>query len=292
MLTYMTPERYRVAGKGIDLSGYEDVELASVLSNATTMVNAHCAVPRLPQLHSFAGGEIVGERHTWAFGNEVMPSRRRFYPWHKPVREITGFRILLTEGQYIEIDPANLFINNSEGYVEVVALAMGVGVFPVVANLSLNQPVAEMDYTYGYSFQVQGETLYETDADIFRAQHQFWSGTPTIYLNGSDETANFEVDAIEGTARTLNQLTATDVVTADYSYTLPDNIAAATAVIATDLLSESNLARKGMSGLLEIQVAEVRLRRPTPTALLTREQPPISREAITLLDGYVFRSAA
>jgi hypothetical protein len=83
------------------------------------------------------------------------------------------------------------------------------------------------------------------------------------------------------------------VVTSDYTYTLPPNIGTATDIIAAAALGERNLAAKGMYGLLEVQVAEVRLRRPTPTALLAREASTalqIPPDAAVMLAPYVFRS--
>lgn len=295
-MLYMSPERFRVAGTGNDLSSLDDVELTSVLTRATALVNAHCAVPRTPQMHNFAGGTITGERHTWFLGNEVTASRRRFRPWHTPVREVSQFRVLASEGTYLDINPDDLFINNAEGYVEVVALSMGVGVYPVMANLALTSPVGEMNYTYGQDYSVTGEALLETDGLTFRSQHQYWATTPAPVIYKSDVaqtvTTDYTVDSVEGTITFTSSLSASDVVTADYTYTLHENIAEATAIVASELLGERSLTSKGMSGLLEIQVAEVRLRRPMPTAMLSRERSSMPREAMVLLDPFIFRSAA
>ncbi len=289
-MLYVTPEKFRVAGTGIDISGIEDVELVSILSRASAAVNAYCAVPQLPQPHDFRGGTITGERHIW----NLDATYRRVYPWHAPMKEISAFQINVSEGSYIVVNPDDLFVNLSEGYAEVVSLSLGIGVFPVVSNLSLLQPVGQIDYTYGYEFPVTNERLYETDANTFRAQHQFWTGTPTVYVNGDEkDPGDYEVDAEEGTVNIEVDLEAGDVVRADYTYTLPPNIGEATSLIAADYLSERSLTSKGMSGLLEIQVAEVRLRRPTPTAALVREDVMrIPENAKVLLAPYVFRSVA
>ncbi len=287
-MLYVTPEKFRVAGTGIDLDGIEDVELVSILSRASAAVNSYCAAPQLPQAHDFRGGTIAGERHEWSLYSE----RRRYYPWHSPLKEISAFRINVSEDAYVDINPDQMFTNLSGGYTEVVAMALGIGIFPVVANLSLNTPVAQMDYTYGYEFPVIGETLYETDGNTFRAQNQWWTGDVEVRVDGvALDPGDYTVDADEGTVFITDDLSAGQVVKADYTYTLPQNIAEATIVTARDALEQRSLTAKGLGGLLEVQVAEVRLRRPTPTATLMRDDNlRIPEDAKVLLAPFIFRS--
>jgi hypothetical protein len=285
---YVTPEKFRVAGTGIDLDGIDDVELVSILSRASASVNSYTAAPQLPQPHDFRGGTITGERHEWNLYSE----RRRYYPWHTPLQAISGFQINVSEDAFVTINPDQLFINLSGNYVEVVAMALGIGIFPIVANLSLNTPVSQMDYTYGYTFPVVNETLYETDGNTFRAQNQWWTGEVEVRVNDTPlDSGDYTVDTDEGTVLITNDLVAGDVVKADYSHRLPQNIAEATTVIARDHLEQRSLTSKGLGGLLEVQVAEVRLRRPTPTATLMRDDAlRVPEEAKVLLAPYIFRS--
>lgn len=287
-MLYVTPDKFRVAGTGIDLTDIEDVELVSILSRASAAVNAYCAAPQLPQPHDFRGGTITGERHEWSLYSE----RRRYYPWHTPLLTVSGFQINVSENAYVTINPDQLFLNTSGNYVEVVAMALGIGVFPIVANLSLNTPVSQMDYAYGYTFPVVGETLYETDGNTFRAQNQWWTGDVEVRVDDvALDPGDYTVDTDEGTVTITDNLQAGQVVKADYTHRLPQNIAEATTVIARDHLEQRSLTSKGLGGLLEIQVAEVRLRRPTPTATLMRDEAlRVPEEAKVLLAPFIFRS--
>lgn len=296
-MLYMTPQKFRVAGYGNDLSGIDDAELNAILVRSSAAVNGYCAAPTLPQPHDFRGGTIIGEQHTWVLGSELVPATRRYRPWHQPVDEVEAFRINVTEGQFIDIDPDDMFVNNSAGWVEIVALTLGVGVFPIVANLTMTTPVAEMDYTYTRRFTVTGERLVDTDGQTFRAENQFWLAdpAPVVKKNGVIQTVDFTLDPIEGAVIFSSNLAVGDVVTLDYTYSLPPQIAEATGIIASAFLSEKALTMKGMAGLLEIQVNEVRLRRPMPTALLAREASTVLQvppDAAIMLAPYVFRSVA
>jgi len=265
-MTYLTPDRFRTLGLGVDLSEIEDVELRSVLESASAAVDAYCAVPKLPQKHDFRGGTSTGEKHAWSLGNDLVPGSRRFYPWHQPVKEISQFRIIVTNNDYVEIGPSDLFINNSEGYVEIVSLQLTqVGIFStMVPWIGLWRPVASINYTYGFEFPIEGEVLDIVDGRTFQAQHQFWTGTPVIYVNGSEaDTADYTVDATEGEVVFDEDAVpdVDDVVVADYTYTLPQEIRDATALIAANRLSERELVAKGMGRLASLRVEEVDLRR-------------------------------
>lgn len=294
MPLYLSPDRLREMGLGVDLSAYTDYELTSILQGASSAVNRVCAAPTYPDEYDFRGGSVVGERHAWNWGNEVTVATRRFYPFSKPVKQISQFRILVSEGQYLQLNPDDLFINNGDGYVEVVALALGIGVFPVVAAMSLSTPVAEMDYTYGRTYAVTGERLLETDGQTFRGQHEWWepSVAPVIKVNGVDASGDFTIDFDAGAAVHTGNLAATDKVTADYTHRMPFAIARATGIIATHMIGQSRFAARGMIGVGRLKVAEVEISRATTATGAGRDDDSIPDEAATLLSGYVFRSVA
>ena len=288
MVSYLTPAAFRVMGTGVNVSAYSDLELWSVLNGASARVNAFCSAPTLPQEHDFRGGVISNERHNWNLNGQ-----RRFYPWHQPVKTINQFRILVTEANYISVATDQIFINNSAGYGEVVALTLGVGIFPVIASLNISQPVSQIGYTYGRSFPVTGETLYESDGQTFRAANQWWdtSVTPVIYINGSAVTSNFTIDRNEGTAtHTAGELDASDVVTADYAYTLPSAISRATAVIAVEMLGKARVAARDMIGVGSLRIApgEVEIS-PIVQRPMRTDGWLVPDEAALLLAPYVFR---
>src|ERR1041385_1040167 len=295
MVSYITTAAFRTQGLGVDLTPYSDEELRSILQAAAARVNAYTSAPNLPQPHDFRGGTITDERHEWDIGGQSRVGTRRVRPWHQPVKSIDSFRILVTEGNYIVIQPDDMFINNSAGYVEVVALTLGIGIFPVLANLSLSQPVSSLGYTYGSSFPVAGEELLETDGQTFRAANQWWNSTvtPKVYINGTDHTTDFTLDYNEGTATYSSELDAGDVVSADYNYRLFPQIARASAVIAADMIGQARIRARGLTGLSSIRVApgEIELRQGGVATLpRNSDLPSIPEEAAWLLEPFRFRS--
>jgi hypothetical protein len=293
---YVTPERYRTMGFGVDISDVEDVELRSVLSRATAMVDAICAVPRLPQKFDFRGGTITGERHEWYIDPYERPHPYRFRMFHRPVKTVTQFRIYSTPDIFIELPPADMMINTSAGYVEIASLHLtqfgiwGAGMVPFIG---LYYPMYEVDYTYGYEFAIADEQLEPTDAGLFRAQHQFWLSTaaPVIKKNGTTLTVStdYTIDYDEGTVTLTTLPAATDVITASYTHRVPPEISTAAAMIATHMLGEREMEERGMAAVGTLSVAEVRISRATErgTKSLTSELDP---EVASLLEPFIFRS--
>ena len=293
MVSYLTTAAYRNSGFGADLSPFSDAELRAILQGAAARVNTYCTTPNLPQPHDFRGGITTDERHVW----NINAAQRRVYPWHQPLKSIDSFRILVTNQNYIDIQTTDTVINNSAGYVEIVALTLGIGIFPQIANLGLSVPIASINYHYGSSFPVIGEELFETDGQTFRAANQWWDTavTPTIYIDGSVSTGNFTIDYNEGTAEHDDtELTAGAVVTADYNYTLAPAIARATGVIATDMIAKSRIAARGLSGLTALRVGpgEVEMRPSVATLPRTSSSgmPDIPDEAAWLLEPFRFHA--
>jgi len=296
-VTYLTPDRFRTMGYGVDFTAWEDVEIRSSLFRASATVDAYCAVSLQPQRHDFRGGTITNEMHEWIadqYERNVHPLR--FYPWHRPIKTVTQLRIYSTPTVYTEILPTEVFINNSAGFIEVSSLKLtqygifGSGV--ITALVGLWNPQVVMSYTYGYNFPVVGEILEDTDAFLYRAQNQWWDSgsTTTVYKNGVEQTTGFAIDYNEGTVTFDDALAASDVVTVDYSYKLPVEIAQATGYIAAEDFGESALVAKGMSGIDTLTVGEITLRRSTSPGQRGANsvvQDFIPEEAQVLLDGFV-----
>jgi hypothetical protein len=101
------------------------------------------------------------------------------------------------------------------------------------------------------------------------------------------------VDTEEGTVVFANDVNAPDlddVVTADYTYTLPYEVARATALIAASSISERDLVGKGLGNLAEIAVEEVRLRRDARKSGTVVSAEAIPSAAVGLLEGFRFIS--
>jgi len=284
-------------GFGIDTSELDNTELLSLVNQATTVVNAYCNVPRIPQMHDFRGGTITNETHTWRYPvNSLDIGQRREYLFHWPILAISNFRIYVTNTQYIEIAPTELMINNTERYFEIVSLAItSFGLFNalIVPNVYLASPLAKTSYTYGWDFTSTDEYLSCTDGQTWRAQNQFWftdtGREPVIKKNGAVVTTGFTVDAAEGTVVFTDNLLATDTVSATYHHKLPTDIQYGTAHIVAYLHGQSELQARGMAHLTKLRVAEVEmekdLRRGGAKGLVENLNMLVP-EAALLLGGY------
>lgn len=292
MKPYMTPSRFRLGGYGVDLSEINDAELASILQTSTAMVNGYCTVPTHPVEYDFRGGTVVGEEYEWELGHEMLPPNRRALPRYTPVIAVDEFRIDVTNTQYLGYTDQQLYITDTA--IEIIAPhSAGVGLFgtAVVPAWGLVPPIAILSYTYGYRFTARGEELYASDARQFRALNQWWfdSPEPIIYIDGAEvDTADYVLDIDEGSVTFDNAPGADTVVKADFDYRLPSNVGEATAQIALQRLGERNLTSKGLHGLIEVAVGEVRLRRDFPRAGVARHG--VTDEVMQLLDPFKFIS--
>jgi len=293
---YLTPQRFREMGFGIDISELDDTELLSLCKQASAIVDSYCNVPRIPQKHDFRGGTIVEETHTWGYPQTPFDiGRRRMYLFHYPVIAIEQFRIYVTNTQYINIAPTELMINKTERYFEVVSLAMtGAGLFNalIIPNVALAVPLAKTTYTYGWDFTEIDEELTCTDGQTWQAQNQFWhtdtGREPVIKVNGAVVTSGYTVNPQEGTVVFTDNLLASDEVTATYHYKLPSDIQFGTAHIVAHLHGEAELHARGMAHLTSLKVAEVTMERRSPAgnALLARNLDTLIPEAAMLLGAY------
>lgn len=295
---YLTPQRFREMGFGIDVSELDDAELQSLSAQASAVVDAYCNVPRIPQKHDFRGGTITDEAHTWRmpFGPTDV-GQRRMYLFHWPILAITNFRIYVTNTQYVEIAPTELMINNTERYFEVVSLVItSSGLFNalIIPNVGLATPLAKTSYTYGWDFTVTDEPLLCTDGQTWRSQNQFWftdqARAPVIKINGTTQTTGYTVDATEGTVVFTNNLAApdTDLVTATYHHKLPSEIQFGTGHIMAYLHGQAEMHARGLAHLQRLRVAEVEMATPRqlPAQSLSQQLDSLVPEAALLLGGF------
>lgn len=279
MPMYVTPELFRVMHSGSDLSEFDgkDAELAQILSRASNVADAYCTVPMRPQRHSFLGGSIRGEQQRWRIAQTPFESaQRRIYPYHTPIKRISSFRIYVTQpdpdvadGQYVLVDPKDIMTNRIEDYFEVVSSAMtSTGLFNalIVPAIYLANPIATMDYTYGYDFEVSGEPVYPTDGLTYRSLNNWWTDDAvTVYESGAEvDASEYTVDRTEGTVTFQSPPAIGASVTVDYHHRLPEAIRDAVGMIASYEIEEAALTAKGMSRLNSIKIAEVSLEKTTP----------------------------
>lgn len=264
MSKYITGQKLLTMGLQADLEDLDEVELESLCAQASMLVDAYCSVPRLPAMHDFKGGTIVDETHDWQY--PISPfdlGQRRVYTFHRPLVSVDYLRIYVSnQPLYLEVQPAHLVINPTASYMEIISLALTTsGLFNalIVPNVGLLAPIVKVGYSYGYSLAVTGDMLYETDGMTFRATNQFWkaSPAPVIHKNGSIITTGFTIDRTEGVVVFDDLLTADDIVTADYTHSLPSDIMYGTAYVASFLRSGARLRQRGLGRVGSVRVAEV-----------------------------------
>lgn len=263
---YITPQKLLTMELGSDFDQLEPVKLASLCAQATSWIDSYCAVP---MGHDFRGGTITGEQHSWRSPSSPFDiGQRRVFLFHRPVISVEQFRIYVSKQPiYLEIAPENLVIYHEGGYFDIVALALTPsGVFNalVVPNVGLFVPQDETNYTYGRRFVVEGEVLEATDAYTFRAENQWWQPDPVVYKDGAIQSSGFTVDRDEGTVRFDSPLNMSEVVTADYVYSLDNRIMQAAGHIAAYLRGGSKMRERGMDRIETLRVAEISITRQTP----------------------------
>ena len=66
-MIYLTPNRYRSLGTGVDLTSKSDADLRAILTQAATLTGV---TVNAPTGYSFLGGTITNEEHIWETGNK------------------------------------------------------------------------------------------------------------------------------------------------------------------------------------------------------------------------------
>lgn len=294
MLQYITPTRYRESGLGVEIT-QSDAELRSLISIGSTLVNRYCAVPTN---HDFRGGTVTAERHRWRMGNVHQVPIQRVYPRHRPIISVETLTIDITNTWSLALNAEKLYVNPDENWVEPIGYPYTTygfiapfGTLPI----GLRNPVARLDYTYGWEFDITDEELVLTDATIssatanveLQASAQFWlpAGIVEVKQDGTEltPTTDYTVDKVEGTV-TIGSYDPAKTYTASYTYTLPTDIAKATQLVVTDLIGQSAIASSGLLGLSGIKVEEIELRQSSKVNFYVE---PINAAARILLTPYV-----
>jgi hypothetical protein len=290
-MLYLTPDRYRTMGFGTDLDELSDIELRSLLTRASAAVDAYCAVPKHPNRYSFRGGKVEKEPHAFPI-DDPAGAKRRVFLNSTPLKAVDKIRIYVTNQQYIEFGPNELFV--ARDWAEVISLAMTAsGLFGalMIPNLGLGTPLLEAWYSYGYSFAEEDETLDPIDETnlVFQGQNQFWdpSVTAVVKVDGDETDDALTVNYEEGTITFEKDPAA--LVQVSYSYSLPYDIAVATALTATSAIGDHDLSSRGMLGLRSLKIAEMEMtRNPAPRFMPGMTIPAVPPEAALLLDPFRF----
>ncbi len=114
-----------------------DNRLERLISVASSMVDAYCGF-------SFQY-LLATEQHVW------NQETRRVFPYNAPIVSVESLEVYVSNTQHATFSNSDLFINNTQNYVEVTSLAnVTYSLFPAIVALGLINPVAKLVYTHGY----------------------------------------------------------------------------------------------------------------------------------------------
>lgn len=294
----LSVNRFLDAGYGIDTSPFTRSQLRSILVRATSAAYRYCAAPSIPQAFDFRGGAVTGEKHQWPYVAPLLiaSGSRRVYLNQKPLKDVSSFVLRLAKDYTVSLDPArNIVVNQMEGYIEVVALTPVItGYFPIGWNFGLWNPLAEVDYTYGWTFEVTGDECEAQSPNLYTASHGNWSGdAPTVYVDGTEiDPDDYVINTDDGSILFGDDVSPTvqSTVTCDYTYLCPDAVSQAVGIIATDLIGKARIAARGMIGLQSLRVAEVAITQMQPNRYTAKNGVSIPNEAAVLLNGFAMGS--
>jgi len=274
---YITLSQYKLSDDGIPLSDVTDVSLARYISRAESDLDSYVG------LDLKRGG--FEPHNVWLQSKFDERTRKMPFPSYPvPIRQVTRYRIQVSNintsgaGFFANIDSSDCVINVDAGYVEIVPLqAVTYSLSPVILQLGLHPPIVQMDCEVGYFLAQFGETLIATDNTYltYTAERGFWAQTytqalasqtlqlppipPTIYVNGAAQRFGYTINATEGTV-TFTTSQQANTISADYTYTIPDEVRDACIDQVTYLLAMRALNKQGMGGLAMVRNADVELR--------------------------------
>ena len=253
----------------------------------------------LPQPFDFRGGTVTGEKHLFPNIERLVPrpGDRRIFVNQRPLRTVTALNIQFTNTYEIDLNPVtDVMVNETLGFCEIVASQPTIiGYPPVGVWFGPWQPTAYISYTYGYRQAITDDTCEAYTPTVYYATYGQWDSTvtPVVKIDDVTQTTGYTVNTTDGSITFTTAPTPSQVVTVDYTATLPDAVAQATGLIATDMIGQSRIAARGLIGLQSLKVAEVAMSLMTPRSSgTTRNGVTIPDAAAGLLAGFALGSAA
>jgi hypothetical protein len=275
-MKYLTPQQYRLADDGL-FTDVKDLTLARFIARAETDIDAFM------EFDLTRGG--FEPHQVWMqgqFDEETLKMEVPSYP--VPVRQVTRYRIQVSNlsttgaGFFADINPGDVVINQTRGYVEIVPLqAVTYSLSPILLQLGLRPPITQLDCEVGFYLPVFGEQLLSLDSTntTFVALRGFWQTSydqalatqpyvlppipPVIYVDGVASTAYSSINYTEGTV-TFPASMQGHTIAADYTYAIPDDVRDATIDQVTYLLGLRALNQMGFQGLAQMRNGDVELR--------------------------------
>lgn len=281
-------------------------------STLTDMVLANTIARAEAQIDSFMQFDLrLGgfEPHTgWVQQQwDAKRLRVRIPNYPVPVRQALRYQIQVSNlstsgaGFMATINPNDIAYNVFDFYVEIVPLqSITYSLAPVLVQLGLRPPIVQWDYEAGFYLPSLRERLIDSgDHKTYYALRGFWATSYTqaasiqplslpptsqvVYANGTAvSSSNYTLDTTEGIVTFTVARSSTDVITLDYTYTIPDAVKAATIAQTTWILGQRALANRNMAGLERMTAGNVTMVRPR----YDETNPFLCEEARLALSAY------
>lgn len=278
-----------------------NMALAYTIQQAEAEIDAHCGFDM--RLGGF-------EPHTgWVQQQwDAQRLRVRIPNFPVPVRRALRYQIQVSNlstsgaGFMATINPNDIAYNVFDFYVEIVPLqSITYSLAPVLVQLGLRPPIVQWDYEAGFFLPVFGELLINSGDNLnYYAMNGFWASSytqapsiqpmttppmvPVVYVNGGAvSSSTYTLDPIDGIVTFSASKMLADVVTMDYTYTIPNAVRAATIAQTTWILGQRALANRGMIGLELMRLGDEQLQRPR----IDETVPFLCREAKLALASYL-----
>jgi len=253
-ISYLTAAELAALQPLLPLTVFTDDNKADLCSMASRAIDGYIG-------RAFGACAYNAERHEWVHAS------RRVHPLKTPVIEVARLRIYISNTQYVTVDPADVFINNAEGYLEIASMVLTTSLAPALVSLGLTTPVAEVCYAAGYGawedstgtvdedldateteFDINDDELFAV-GDIIRIDDEWMqvasvtSGTPdklTVVGRGGYGT----IAATHDTAATIYRLASA----------IPDDVKAATAMTVASFVNDQILQGEGLGNLKQATI--------------------------------------
>jgi len=238
-MKYLSIQQFKNFDTGIAINDLSDLSLSQYITLAETDIDAFQGFE--PRLGGFDPGTLtyqaLWDNETHRVDNPGSPV---------PIRKILRFNIQMSNisttgaGFNAIINPNDIAINNFDSYVEIVPLtAITFSMFPTIIGMGLNPAIVLLDVTTGYYLESNNEILVDSgDHKTYYAQRGFWATTydqapstipltpPTvpavILVDGNNPVISYSQNTIDGSVTFASALQATNVVTGNYCYQIPD----------------------------------------------------------------------
>lgn len=281
MPRYLTVNQYKATDDGMSLSDITDRALAMVIARAESDIDSFMGFD-LAQ-----GGfepHVTSVQRPWS---EVH--LRTLAPNHPvPIRQVTRYRIQVSNintsgaGFFANINTSDCVVNRTQNYVEIVPLqAVTYSLSPVILQLGLKPPIVQMDVEVGWFLPQLGETFYSDDSGqntTYYSQRSSWATSytqalasqpsvlppvpPIIYKNGVAQSSSvYTLNTVEGSTIFNSPNQPGDVISGDYTYSIPDNVRDACIMQTTYLLGQRALNKQGLQGVESVRVGYTQIKR-------------------------------